>query len=113
MSSTKIPKFVGFYQYFISLEQFENEEYYKQNANAMQIMQNEWHAASRHLLQRVQRTPTIVAKQPMRMRSLVISLDIGKLLREFQAVRKDLRGVNDQNEKEANYYASDVLLGEL
>ena len=34
-------------------------------------------------------------------------LDVGKLLREFQANQKHLRGVNGQNEKEANYYASD------
>ena len=33
--------------------------------------------------------------------------DVGKILREFQADRKDLRGVNDQNEKGASYYASD------
>ena len=37
-------------------------QYYIQNANAMQNMQNEWHAASRHRLQRAQRTPTIVGQ---------------------------------------------------
>ena len=55
-------EFVGFDQYFISLERFENEQIYMQNANAMQNMQNEWHAASRHRLQRAQRTPTIVGQ---------------------------------------------------
>ena len=34
-------------------------------------------------------------------------LDVGKLLREFQANQKHLSGVNGQNEKEANYYVSD------
>ena len=40
-------------------------------------------------------------------------LDVGKLLREFQANQKHLRGVNGQNEKEANYYASDCRLNEV
>ena len=62
MSSTEIPEFVGFDQYFISLERFENEQIYMQNANTMQNMQNEQHAASRHRLQRAQRTPTIVGQ---------------------------------------------------
>ena len=50
----------------------------------------------------------LLAKQPMR--SLVISLDVGKLLREFQANQKHLRGVNGQNEKEANYYIGDCTI---
>ena len=40
-------------------------------------------------------------------------LDVGKLLREFQADQTDLRGVNDQNEKEANYYVGDCMWREV